>query len=240
MGNSGGRVVGLCPHPRTGRAEKLLAIAQQREAPATATSGYKAVKRTFDVVVGGLITVIVSPLLLVAALLVKLDSRGPVFFRQVRMGQGMQPFRVWKFRTMHTDADPEVHRRYIEQLVKGEAPDSGLKKLVDDPRVTRVGSFLRKTSIDELPQLFNVLAGEMSLVGPRPGIEYELEHYLPRHFRRFDVKPGITGLWQVSGRNELDFVEMLDLDVRYVDDMGPWTDLKVLAKTPMAMVGKGA
>jgi len=147
---------------------------------------------------------------------------------------------VWKFRSMRTDADPEIHRRYIEQLVKGEAPEQGLKKLVGDPRVTRVGDVLRRTSIDELPQLFNVLAGEMSLVGPRPALDYELEHYLPAHFRRFDVRPGITGLWQVSGRNELNFVEMLDLDVRYVDEMGPRMDLKVLTKTPMALIGKGA
>lgn len=217
-----------------------MAITHETGAPAAARSGYEAVKRAFDLFVGGLVLLAVSPLLVIAAILIKLDSRGPVFFRQERMGQGLVPFRVWKFRTMRTDADPEIHRRYIEQLVKGDGPDDGLKKLVNDPRVTRVGNFLRRTSIDELPQLFNVIAGEMSLVGPRPGIEYELEHYLPRHYRRFDVKPGITGLWQVSGRNELNFVEMLDLDIRYVEEMGPWMDLKVLAKTPMAMVGKGA
>jgi len=186
------------------------------------------------------VLVLLSPVLLAAAILIKLDSRGPVFFRQERTGQGMRRFRVWKFRTMYTDADPEIHRRYIEQLVAGEAPASGLKKLVDDPRVTRVGRTLRRTSIDELPQLFNVLAGEMSIVGPRPGIDYELEHYAPSHFRRFDARPGITGLWQVSGRNELNFVEMLDLDVRYVDELGPGMDLKILAKTPRAMIGKGA
>jgi lipopolysaccharide/colanic/teichoic acid biosynthesis glycosyltransferase len=194
----------------------------------------------FDTIAAALFTTLLSPLLLIAALLIKLDSPGPVFFRQQRLGQGMEPFRVWKFRTMCADADPEVHRRYIEQLARGEVDGEGLKKLTNDPRVTRVGSFLRRTSIDELPQLFNVLVGEMSLVGPRPGIEYELEHYLPRHFQRFNAKPGITGLWQVSGRNELDFVQMLDLDLRYLQEAGPWTDLKVLAKTPMAMVSKGA
>ena len=197
-------------------------------------------KRAFDVVAASVILVVLSPLLALVAALIKLDSRGPVFFRQQRLGQQMLPFRVFKFRTMHTDADQEVHRRYIEQLVKGEVQDAGLKKLTNDARVTRVGSFLRRSSLDELPQLLNVVAGEMSIVGPRPAIEYELEHYLPRHYRRFDVKPGITGLWQVSGRNELDFVQMLDLDTRYVDEMGPGMDLKVLAKTPMAMVSKGA
>src|SRR3954451_447642 len=163
--------------------ETLLAIAQETGATGAEHSGYYAVvKRAFDLVAASLILIVLSPLLVIAAILIKLDSRGPVFFRQERMGQGLRPFRVWKFRTMVTDADPEVHRRYIEQLVKGDVPESGLKKLVNDPRVTRVGSFLRRTSIDELPQLFNVIAGEMSLVGPRPGIEYELEHYLPRHF----------------------------------------------------------
>jgi lipopolysaccharide/colanic/teichoic acid biosynthesis glycosyltransferase len=223
-----------------GKSERILAIAHETGATTANGSAYLVVKRSFDVLAGGLILLVLSPLLLVAALLIKLDSRGPVFFRQQRTGLGGEPFKVWKFRTMRTDADPEVHRRYIEQLVRGEVPEQGLKKLVDDPRVTRVGHFLRRTSIDELPQLFNVMSGEMSIVGPRPGMDYELEHYLPRHYRRFDVRPGITGLWQVSGRNQLDFVEMLDLDVRYVDEMGPWMDLKVLAKTPMAMVGKGA
>src|SRR3954453_6064348 len=238
MGNSPLRARERRP-PWTGKRGTSLAIAQ--EIGATAEHGtYVALKRAFDVVAAALIVLLLSPLLAVVSLLIKRDSRGPVFFRQQRMGQSMLPFRVWKFRTMYTDADQEVHRRYIEQLVKGEVEGDGLKKLTDDPRVTKIGHFLRRTSIDELPQLFNVIAGEMSIVGPRPGIEYELEHYLPRHYRRFGVKPGITGLWQVSGRNELDFVQMLDLDVRYVDELGPWMDLKVLAKTPIAMVGKGA
>jgi len=223
-----------------GIAETLLAIAHDTGATTHDEGAYLAVKRAFDVVASAVLLVVLSPLLLVSAILIKLDSRGPVFFRQERLGQGTRRFKVWKFRSMRTDADPEIHRRYIEQLVKGDVDDSGLKKLVNDPRVTRVGRVLRRTSIDELPQLFNVVSGEMSLVGPRPGIDYELEHYRPEHFRRFDVRPGITGLWQVSGRNELNFVEMLDLDVRYVDDIGPRMDLKVLVKTPMALIGKGA
>src|SRR4051794_3690345 len=222
-----------------GIAETSLALAY--ETGATVHHGrYVALKRAFDVLAASVLVAVLSPLLALVALLVKLDSRGPVFFRQTRLGQDMKPLRVWKFRSMRTDADPEIHRRYIEQLVSGRVEQTGLKKLVGDPRVTRVGSVIRRTSIDELPQLFNVLAGEMSIVGPRPAIDYELEHYLPRHYRRFDVRPGITGLWQVSGRNELDFVQMLDLDVRYVDEMGPRMDLKVLAKTPMALIGKGA
>ena len=218
---------------------QTLAIAQEIQV-GDRDSGYAAVKRGFDSLVAVVVLTVLSPLLLVIAILIKLDSRGPVFFRQERYGRGMQPFRVWKFRTMAKDASPELHRQYIAALARGEVAGDGLKKLTDDPRVTRIGGWLRRLSLDEIPQLLNVLAGEMALVGPRPGIAYELEHYEPRHFRRFEVRPGITGLWQVSGRNRLDFVQMLDLDVRYVDVIGPWTDLKILMKTPLAMVGKAA
>lgn len=238
MGNSLAPALAPRCQPYTG-AETLLAIAEHTGVAAQ-RGGYVGLKRAFDLALSALLLGLLSPVLVVVAALIKLDSRGPVFFRQERLGQSMRRFLVWKFRTMRPDADPELHRRYIEQLVSGEVGGDRLKKLVDDPRVTRVGRLLRSTSIDEIPQIFNVLRGEMSLVGPRPALDYELEHYLPRHFRRFEVRPGITGLWQVSGRNELDFVQMLDLDVRYVTDMGPRTDLKILVKTPMAMVGKAA
>src|SRR3954452_8501280 len=141
--------------PMDGTSGDTLAIAHDTGATTHDEGAYLGVKRAFDVVVAAVLLCVLSPLLVVSAVLIKLDSRGPVFFRQERMGQGMRRFRVWKFRSMRTDADPEVHRRYIEQLVKGDVPDQGLKKLVDDPRVTRVGRVLRRSSIDELPQLFN-------------------------------------------------------------------------------------
>jgi lipopolysaccharide/colanic/teichoic acid biosynthesis glycosyltransferase len=172
----------------------------------------------------------------VVAVAIKLDTSGPVFFRQARLGRSLSEFTVLKFRTMKFDSSPEIHRAYIAKLAAGKADEDDLKKLTNDPRVTPVGAFLRRTSLDELPQLVNVLLGHMSLVGPRPALEYELEHYADRHFERFAVKPGITGLWQVSGRNRVGFKEMLELDVRYARTSGLLLDLKILLKTPVAAV----
>jgi lipopolysaccharide/colanic/teichoic acid biosynthesis glycosyltransferase len=201
---------------------------------ATRRGAWPATKRAFDALAAAIGLMLLLPLLALIALAIKLDSRGPVIFRQARLGAGLDEFTVFKFRTMHPGQPEDAHREYIGRLARGEEPASGLKKLTKDPRVTRVGSLLRKTSLDELPQLANVLRGEMSLVGPRPAISYELEHYAERHFERFSVKPGITGLWQVSGRNRLGFLEMLDLDVEYAQTSGPAMDLKILVKTPVA------
>jgi lipopolysaccharide/colanic/teichoic acid biosynthesis glycosyltransferase len=193
-----------------------------------------------DLPVALILIVLMLPILLIIALAVKLDSRGPAFFKQRRLGRNLEPFTVLKFRTMTADSSPELHKRYIAELASsrqngnGAVDGGGLRKLTSDPRVTRVGSFLRRTSLDELPQLFNVVGGTMSLIGPRPALEYELEHYNQSHFRRFEVRPGITGLWQVSGRNRLDFEEMLDLDVQYSEDATLATDIRILARTPMA------
>jgi lipopolysaccharide/colanic/teichoic acid biosynthesis glycosyltransferase len=198
-------------------------------------------KRTLDLVLALVLLVVMLPVLLLVALAVKIDSRGPVFFRQDRYGRGMKEFAVMKFRTMRHGASEELHKEYIRQLMTAEADEeTGLKKLTKDPRVTRVGAFLRKTSLDELPQLFNVVAGQMSLVGPRPALAYELEHYEPTHFERFAVRPGLTGLWQVSGRSELGFREMLDLDAAYARDAGPKMDLQILARTPITLVRRSA
>ena len=199
-----------------------------------------AVKRVIDVLGSAVCLVVLSPLLLLLALAVVVDSGRPVLFRQVRLARGLREFRVLKFRTMKLDADSDLHREYIKKLATGEADEDSLKKLSGDPRVTRVGRFLRKTSLDELPQLVNVFIGNMSLVGPRPALDYELEHYQERHFQRFAVKPGMTGLWQVSGRNELGFTEMLDLDFDYATSSNLLTDIKILAKTPMAAISKAA
>ena len=187
-----------------------------------------------------LLLVVLSPLFLILAVAIVIDTGRPVFFRQVRLGRGLREFRVLKFRTMKTDAAPDMHKDYIAKLATGQADEDSLKKLTADPRVTAVGRFLRRTSLDELPQLVNVLLGNMSLVGPRPALEYELQHYQERHFERFAVKPGMTGLWQVSGRNTLGFTEMLDLDAEYARSSNLLTDLKILIKTPMAAVSGAA
>ncbi len=202
---------------------------------------WQSVKRVVEPLLALLLLLALAPLLILIALAVKIDSRGPVLFKQRRVGLGMREFPVLKFRTMMHNAPQELHRRYIAQLVSDDGTDSdSLKKLTDDPRITKVGRFLRRTSLDELPQLFNVIVGQMSLVGPRPAIAYELEHYEDRHFARFEVRPGLTGLWQVSGRNELNFTDMLDLDARYAGEAGPATDLQILARTPIVLVRKHA
>jgi lipopolysaccharide/colanic/teichoic acid biosynthesis glycosyltransferase len=198
--------------------------------------------RMLDVTLAAVVMIVLSPLLLLLALAIKLDSPGPAIFRQRRLGLDMRGFTVRKLRTMRHDADCAPHRQYIARLISGETdPDGSLCKLADDDRVTRVGSFLRRWSLDELPQLWNVLRGEMSLVGPRPAIPYELDHYEPAWFQRFSVKPGVTGLWQVSGRSRLSFREMVALDLEYVRNRSLRLNLRILLKTLRAVVdGNGA
>jgi lipopolysaccharide/colanic/teichoic acid biosynthesis glycosyltransferase len=198
------------------------------------------VKRGIDVVGAAVGLVMLSPLMVALALMVRLDSRGPAFFRQERLGREGRPFRVVKFRSMHVGVSDDAHRRYIARAARGEDASETVKKLTADPRITRVGRLLRATSLDELPQLVNVLRGDMSLVGPRPALPYELEHYAPRHFDRFLVRPGLTGLWQVSGRARLGFTDMLELDVEYAHRCGPRIDLMILARTPAALIGRTA
>ncbi len=211
-------------------------------APAVTPRGglWMAAKRVIDVAGAAVGLVLLSPLFLVLAVAIVIDSGRPVLFRQIRLARGLREFRVLKFRTMKVGASSDIHQDYIKKLATGQVDQDSLKKLTGDPRVTRVGSFLRRTSLDELPQLVNVLVGNMSLVGPRPALEYELEHYGKGHFDRFTVKPGMTGLWQVSGRNEIGFTEMLDLDAEYARSSNLLTDLKILLKTPMAAISKAA
>jgi lipopolysaccharide/colanic/teichoic acid biosynthesis glycosyltransferase len=199
-----------------------------------------AAKRVIDVVGAGVGLLLLSPLLLALAAAVVIDTGRPVLFRQTRLGRGLREFRVMKFRTMKLDSSPEMHMEYIAKLATGQADEEGLKKLTADPRVTTVGRLLRKTSLDELPQLVNVFLGSMALVGPRPALEYELQYYTDSHYERFAVKPGMTGLWQVSGRNELGFTEMLDLDAEYARSGNFLTDLKILLKTPRAAISGAA
>ena len=202
-------------------------------------SVWRATKRTVDVMAAVVLLVVLLPLLVLIAVAIRIDSRGPAIFRQARLGRQMTEFTVFKFRTMVPDAPTELHERYIALLASGEV-DGEIKKLTGDPRVTRVGRILRKTSLDELPQLLNVVVGEMSLVGPRPALEYELNHYDAAHYDRFLVRPGLTGLWQVSGRSGLGFREMLELDRRYALDHSPALDARILLTTPLALVRKPA
>ena len=205
------------------------------------------VKRTMDILGSALMLVLLAPLLLVIAALVKATSKGPVLFRQHRVGQYGRRFTFLKFRSMRVGNDPSVHREYVTKLIAGEAEriqastnGTGVYKLANDNRITGIGMFLRKTSLDELPQFFNVLKGDMSLVGPRPPIPYELAAYQTWHRRRvLEVKPGITGLWQVTGRSRVKFDDMVRLDLRYATSWSPWLDLKILLRTPGAVI-KGA
>jgi lipopolysaccharide/colanic/teichoic acid biosynthesis glycosyltransferase len=173
-----------------------------------------------------------------------MSSKGPVFFRQKRIGQFGSRFVFLKFRSMYVNNDASVHEKYVRKLIAGQAErqtsngnGEGVYKLTDDPRVTSVGNFLRRTSLDELPQLLNVFSGEMSLVGPRPPLPYEVGAYDLWHRRRLlEVKPGMTGLWQVSGRNRVKFDEMVRLDLTYARRWSPWMDIKILLHTPRAVL----
>jgi exopolysaccharide biosynthesis polyprenyl glycosylphosphotransferase len=193
-------------------------------------------KRTVDFTGAALALILGWPLFLLIAVAIKLDSPGPIFFRQRRVGKNGEPFDIYKFRSMRTGADAE--KANLSGLNDGE---EALFKIRDDPRVTRVGRLLRQTSLDELPQFFNVLRGEMSLVGPRPQIPAEVAQYQPWHRRRLSVPPGITGMWQISGRSDLSFDEMVLLDLYYIEHWTPWLDFTILLRTvPKVLMGKGA
>jgi len=203
-----------------------------------------AIKRVVDVVGSAVGLVLVSPVMAGIAMLIKMDSPGPVFFRQERIGTGGRRFRVWKFRTMRNGASDAAHRELVRKMLNGDEAAAGqvtsgarpVYKLVNDDRVTRIGRWLRGVSLDELPQLLNVVRGEMSLVGPRPPLSYELEAYDHWQFDRLKVSPGITGLWQVSGRNLLTYRQMCELDLEYVRRWSLWLDFKILVKTIPAVL----
>jgi lipopolysaccharide/colanic/teichoic acid biosynthesis glycosyltransferase len=211
------------------------------------TTVYDVIKRAVDIAGSAMLLCILSPLFALVAALVKLTSPGPVLFRQRRIGRMGRPFTMLKFRTMRVDADHALHQQFVTAFIKSSAQlqtadPATIFKLTNDPRVTPIGRLLRKTSIDELPQLWNVVRGEMSLVGPRPPLAYEVEQYRPWHWRRVvDAKPGITGLWQVNGRSRTTFDEMVRLDLRYARASSLWVDIKILLATPKAVIsGKGA
>lgn len=207
-----------------------------------------AIKRGIDLAGSAAALVFLSPIFAAVALAIKLTSKGPVLFKQERLGQHGKTFTVLKFRSMRTDCDAAIHQKYVEQFIAGQAERNSAEvakpvfKIQKDPRVTPIGRFIRKTSLDELPQFWNVLRGEMSLVGPRPPLAYEFRAYEVWHRRRvLEIKPGITGLWQVEGRSRTRFDDMVRLDLKYARAWSIWLDLKILAQTPAAVIqGEGA
>ena len=219
-------------------AHPEIATVETRESRASAVAC-----RALDVAGSSLLLVLLAPLFALIALAIALDAPGHVIFRQRRVGRGGRPFTVNKFRTMQSKASQQQHRDYVLQLIATDAADKDgeLFKLASDTRVTRVGRVLRKSSLDELPQLWNVLRGDMSLVGPRPTIPYEVESYPATWFARFAVRPGMTGLWQVSGRSKLTYEQMIQLDVEYARTRSLWLNVKILFRTiPAVLFARGA
>ena len=225
--------------PEKVRLEKYLGVPIVKMPQNYDNALFSVYKRVFDLVltVVGLILFFIP--VVVIALLIKLTSKGPVFFSHTRIGKDCNPFEFYKFRTMLVNNDDTAHREFIDEFIKSEV-GGNIKKITNDPRITMVGRFLRKTSLDELPQLFNVLKGEMSLVGPRPCMPYELEKYQDWHRRRLSITPGCTGLWQVAGRSAVDFNDMVILDLFYIDNMSPLFDLRIIFRTlPVMLLAKG-
>lgn len=206
--------------------------------------GYLRSKRVLDIVFPLLILFPLCVVVAIIAILIRLDSKGPIFFLQQRVGLNGVEFSLIRFRTEYVGRDDTIHRNAVERYKKGERQDDGTAdasyKLTSDPRMTRVGRFIYRTSLDELPQLFNVLRGEMTLVGPRPPLPYEVEFYTPRDWLRLSGKAGLTGLWQVYGRNQVTFQEMVEMDIAYLQQQSIWLDLKLIALTPAVWIlGRG-
>ena len=207
----------------------------------------RLLKRGTDIVASLVVLVLGFPFFLAIALLIKLTSKGPVFFKQERVGEDGDNFALFKFRTMRTNCDDSLHREFTRNFIQGRLPEPSLDvgksevyKMTDDPRITAVGGFLRKTSLDELPQFINILRGEMTIVGPRPPLPYEYECYDEWHKLRLKVRPGLTGLWQVSGRSTVPFQEMVMMDIYYIENWSMLLDLKIIIKTvPVMLAGPG-
>ena len=201
---------------------------------------FSVYKRAFDVAVTVLGLVLLAIPMALIALVIRMTSRGSAIYAHTRIGKNCKPFEFYKFRTMYADNDDSAHREFVAGLIQSKTGDNPVKKITNDPRVTPIGRILRKTSLDELPQLFNVLKGDMSLVGPRPCMPYELEQYEEWHRRRLAVIPGCTGLWQVAGRSAVDFNDMVILDLFYIDNMSPLFDLRIILRTlPVMLLAKG-
>jgi lipopolysaccharide/colanic/teichoic acid biosynthesis glycosyltransferase len=203
----------------------------------------RPLKRVFDIAAAAILLLLALPIFLVITLMVRVTSPGPALFRQMLLGRREGTFTMLKFRTMYVGCSDQLHQEYVRNLLTGpptdgESDSGELYKLADDPRVTRLGSFLRSTSLDELPQLINVLRGDMSLIGPRPVLPFEAEIFQGEQRLRFAVRPGLTGLWQVSGRSRISFVDQLAIDARYVREQGFWLDLKILLLTVPTLLSR--
>jgi lipopolysaccharide/colanic/teichoic acid biosynthesis glycosyltransferase len=213
--------------------------------PADVDARYIVTKRVADIIIAGLLLIALSPLMVIVAAVVALDTPGPVLFRQRRIGEDGQPFDMLKFRSMRHNVSADTHRLAIKQYMSGQKLNTSRTtdapyKLGNDSRITRIGKFIRKTSIDELPQLWNVIKGDMSMVGPRPPIPYEVDLYSARAMERLHGKPGLTGPWQVYGRGTVTFDEMIEMDIGYLSQRSIWYDLKLIALTaPVAILGVG-
>ncbi len=207
--------------------------------------GYLRVKRILDMAFTLLIMLPLSIVIMIIAILIRLDSKGPIFFRQRRVGLNGVEFDMFKFRSMYVNSDDSTHREAIKLYINGEVLNNGaathnLYKLDDDPHITRVGRIIRKTSLDEIPQFWNVLRGEMTLVGPRPPLPYEVELYSPRDQLRLYGKPGLTGVWQVYGRSQVPFQDMVEMDIKYLQQQSLWQDIKLIFLTiPVMIFGRG-
>lgn len=210
----------------------VMSTVEQRALFNNVSTGYLVSKRIFDIAASLIGIILLSPLFAITSLAIKLDSPGPVFFSQKRNGFKGKVFNMYKFRSMVPDAEQRLKELEHKNEVSGH-----MFKIKEDPRITRVGKIIRKTSIDELPQLFNVLKGDMSIVGPRPPIIREVQKYDPWHSLRLSVKPGLTGLWQVSGRNDIGFEEMIRLDLKYIRERSFRYDLKIILKTIPVLLG---
>ncbi len=231
-------------------ATERMIVAPTLEASATPAAGifaqalgevrrrdlaYAATKRTMDLLVAATLLLILLPVLLAVAIAIRLETQGPIVYRGERIGRFGNRFTMVKFRSMRANCDPAAHAAFVRTLLQ-DGTKCDLYKVPNDPRITRVGAFLRRTSLDELPQLWNVLLGDMSLVGPRPDVPYAVENYADWMHRRLDAKPGMTGLWQVSGRSRLSLLEMYRLDVSYVASASLANDLGILLRTPSALL----
>ncbi|WP_058555825.1 sugar transferase [Thiohalocapsa sp. ML1] len=218
-------------------ARQRLRMFGKRAAWIGVVQGSYLLKRLFDIVASAVLLVLLMPVFVGVALAIRLESPGAILFRQTRVGRWGKLFTMWKFRSMYADAEA----RKAALMAQNEMAGGVTFKMKNDPRVTRVGRFIRKTSIDELPQLWNVLLGDMSLVGPRPPVPAEVDEYSLSDRRRLEVIPGITCIWQISGRSEIPFDQQVELDVQYIESQSFWTDLKILLKTvPALLFGTGA
>jgi exopolysaccharide biosynthesis polyprenyl glycosylphosphotransferase len=224
-------------NPRALEARQRFRILSKRVAWGTVVHGSYLIKRVFDIAASSVLILLLIPVFVGVAVAIRIESPGPILFRQVRVGRWGRLFSMWKFRSMYADAE----ERKKELMAQNEMSGGVLFKMKNDPRVTKVGRIIRKTSIDELPQLWNVLKGEMSLVGPRPPVPQEVDQYSLSDRRRLEVIPGITCIWQISGRSEIPFDQQVELDVQYIESQSFWTDLKILLKTvPALLFGTGA